>query len=58
MRAYFIILVSQIAKLKRTQHKIEEDAKKPPEEKTSEPEPVNLGNQSMAQIIYAENRVS
>ena len=52
-------LESTISKLKRTQQKCEEEAKKPPEEKTSTPEPAtDLRHQSIAQIIYAENRVS
>lgn len=49
---------AQIFKLKRTKQKLEDEAKKPPEEKASTPEPnIDLRNHSIAQIIYAENRV-
>ncbi|ELU09203.1 hypothetical protein CAPTEDRAFT_73417, partial [Capitella teleta] len=50
-------LESQINKLQRTQQKLEFEAKKPPEEKSSTPEPsLDFRHHSIAQIIYAENR--
>jgi nuclear receptor co-repressor 1 len=51
-------LETQISKLQRTQQKLEYEAKKPPEEKSSTPEPIlDFRHHSIAQIIYAENRV-
>ncbi|XP_074640514.1 uncharacterized protein LOC141898487 [Tubulanus polymorphus] len=49
----------QISKLKKKQQQLEEESAKPPEEKTSQSEPVLVPepkNQSIAQIIYAENK--
>lgn len=40
-----------------SQTQLEEEAAKPPEEKAAESEVVETKNQSIAQIIYTENRV-
>lgn len=40
------------------QHQLEDEAKKPPEEKPSMPEAASeTKHQSIAQVLYAENRV-